>query len=278
MAGFTWEVRESGYEVVEASLADMPAVATPHDDRRVIRPRPGGGVKTTAPLADVPDLFLKFLHLESTAEAYVGFAREYGLLGLEQVGDGELLSEWSEQVRVVSGVFWRWEIREGTLDWDKARAFVGPEYIMRTTDPRQQPTTANPAVFKQGQKDHAAFKVSLLHQVTVGINVGLRRFCSYGASPREDGTLAWDQWPDTLIGVIWLQLLWHVMGKYRWHVCPRRNCQNWVGNAPDRRGHPQRFCRPACKVAYLKAERRKKDAERRRKGKSARLASGKGRR
>ena len=259
MAGLSWVVHTSGYEIGETAIDDMPSNATRFEDRHIIRPRDDGKTKPTAPLIDAPDLFLQFLRLQPTHEDLIGFADQHGLLGLRSVGGGELLSEWADQIHLVGGAFWRWEIHEGRVEWDSARAFVGSEFARRQTDPRKRPRTADREVFKRWQSDVDGLKVSLRNQINNVINENMRQFCGYGSSLGDEGNLVWDHWPSSLIGVIWLQCLWHVSGKKKWHVCPRPNCGRWVSNDTTKHGRRKVYCRPACKVAVAKAKARKRN-------------------
>lgn len=262
MAGLAWKVAVGGHEIpAPVSLHLMPAGATPFDDRRIIRARPGQAWRESQPLKDNPDLFLEFLNLPLTDDALVGFADRHGLLGLPAVEGGELLSDWAEQIRLVGGAFWAWEVHEGRLAWDSARAFVGAEYARLAQDPRERPKTSDREVFKRWKADAEAFKVELTRQVQRVIDENLGHFSGHSLTRNDDGVLSWSQWPRTLIGAIWLQVLWHVLGTYRWHLCPRRGCHEWVGNDMAREGRRRIYCRDACRVAAGKARKREQDKQ-----------------
>jgi hypothetical protein len=243
---FRAEKADSGYEIIPSKPLDRPAAyafdAIPGD---VIRPVHASAGFTKYTPSDVENLFLEFLNTETDGPSVLAFAKKYGLLGLGEkhsVGDGELLAAWVDQIHAVGNAFWWWEMHEGRYPWQKGQHFVDQDFRRHHS-----------AGLANEKTRMGVLRPWLLREIAKVVDENLGEHCGHGFEVDEAGTFAWlREQPKSLLGVIWLQVAWHLTGKTQWRECALDGCHNWFPISNEKPGPRQKFCKDAHRVAACK--------------------------
>lgn len=112
-----------------------------------------------------------------------------------------------------------------------------------------------------------ALRPWLREQIAETVNPNLYKYCGAGFAFLPTGQAGWmTHQPRSLLGAIWLQVVWHLEGKARYRECARRKCGKWFVTDLTKAGRRKWFCSETCKHADWKA---RKAAENRR-GRQAR--------
>ena len=286
MASFEWKVSGSGHEIVTFQRSPEVLDRIRGYSPVLIRPRPElAEPKVIKPLRDVPTLALKFRDLGAVDGNWVAFADAYGLLGLDPVEGGELYDEWGEQIQAVGKVFMFWEIHEERMPWEHARHFVDdvprivklpPERVAEvavktTTDgqryldldnpdwhefPRE---TSEPSLRERldamaPARRRKVLRPWLRQKIAEVVEPNLYKYCGHGFAFSSSGEAAWiTQQPRSLLGAIWLQVLWHLTGKEQYRECLRPGCGKWFATDTTKAGRQKWYCGQTCTHAVWKS-------------------------
>lgn len=225
-----------------------------------------GTPRTYDPLADEIALCRPFAELRGGTD-YLRFADAYGPLGvdpaaLEDAGlFGEPMSLWQDCVTKVWRVLNAWDqLQQAMKDIQaKQRVLVAhkSEWRNRRLDEQarlhQELETAKAALVnvKRWTGD--------LSELTATVTTETRKHLGLALTFDSDtrGVRVVYQ-PETLLGVIWLQVMWVLTRQRDYRCCAWRLCGKWLtvgsagkrGNSPRQRAH-SRWCRGArCRAAH----------------------------
>jgi hypothetical protein len=267
---FSWFVPKAGYKILDAHWlveADASRAALPNARRRVY------------PLEDSPDLFLQFAEFHKGVDSFdeiARFASTHGWLGVGKSidGDSEL---WGERLPVwfnhaeAMDIVMRLQNALVARDLTQIKQVLSevPEHTNWEQVPTRNGDLVRVADFSGRQPDYdigndlEEASVIAFNQITAIVNWGLlqARPTLQAVMSNREGKRELKLLPQTLLGVMWLQLAQLIETESEVRSCVECGSQFAVRPGAGAR-KSRKFCRSGCKSADYRLRREARELER----------------